>query len=132
MRSVFVLIAWVFLIAGAQAAAESESDLLWVGRHYQGGRQCQAEPSQKSQTPPDTGEIFKENNIEIVKEFKAHDDVCRACGCPAYSFTHFVLIRKKDASRVLELGFKEMRIPKEYEIVREKEMKDSQANRKSQ
>jgi len=83
---------------------------IWVSRGFLGGRQCglknpeisikKIEPNQSSR------------GITPILRVKIHQDVCKACGCPAYSYRLYLLISPKLLKKARSLGYQKSPPPR--------------------
>ncbi len=79
-----------------------ESELVWVGKLFSGGRQCN--PFEEF-NPPNTKCILNQAGIPVFDTEIEHHPVCAACICPSYAATHRALIKKEHLSLAEQLGF---------------------------
>jgi hypothetical protein len=84
-----------------------DEEYIWIAKYFIGGKQC--DPNDRY-TPPDINRILIGKGIRVYKtEIEMHP-VCEACGCPAYSATHYALITRDDVQKAIRIGF-EIRSP---------------------
>lgn len=84
---------------------EPKKDQMWVSKTFSGGRQCSGLPKSNLPTLSETDELLSQNKIIVIDKKENPLPVCRACGCPKYSFNHCFLISEKDLEAAMKLGF---------------------------
>jgi hypothetical protein len=77
--------------------------VIWISQHFFGGRQCDVNDTYR---PPDSAALLRAQGIAVFEFDVEYHPVCAACGCPAYSATHFALINLDDLGKAQALGFK--------------------------
>ena len=99
----------VLCLGSCKDLGDSDPDVVWVGRFYSGGFQCD---TSSHYTPPDIARILRSENIPVLGSHVEMYGTCRACGCPAYAAMHYALILKRDLARAEQMGFQQKAPPR--------------------
>jgi hypothetical protein len=113
-KTITIVIVFLIGVAGCQHPLIDDvlpdlpdGEYIWIAKHFIGGKAC--DPNDRY-SPPDITLILARRGIEVYKTDIEHHAVCRACGCPTYSATHYALIARKDVQKAIRIGF-EIRSP---------------------
>lgn len=87
-------------IDAVSAATKVKVKKVWLMKKKTGGVQCsRLEEATILDKMPEKAEKTVEEKATVYDEFKVHHPVCDACGCPEYSYNHYIQVNKADLDK---------------------------------